>query len=51
MKLSLETKVNIVLILLVLIILFHIVFLMKPDLFNFKKWLNIEECEYCKLKK
>jgi hypothetical protein len=43
--LKLETKVNIILVLLLLIIGFHILFFIKPKWFNFKKWLNLDECE------
>jgi len=46
--LKLETKVNIIFILLIIIILFHILFFIRPKWFNIKKLLDIKECEVCK---
>lgn len=49
-SIKLESKVNFILILLLLIIGFHILFFIRPKWFNFKKWLDIQDCEICKNK-
>ncbi len=45
LNLKLETKVDIILVLLVLIVLFHVLFFIKPEWFNLCRLFDIKKCK------